>query len=160
MDTSICHDDINTMKSGQSNLLLPLDKINLMISSCDSMTEVNPETLENQVTAVSAYLLPRTTSHQGNQSSTRPNPKKYWVKVLLDSGSNSDLLFMKKGSKTYIPSCRRQIPLSWSTSAGTFKTEKVGKVDINFCEFNRHTTYHEDVDIVEYTKKIQLLCMT
>ncbi len=94
MDMSICNDDIHTMKSGQSNLRLPLSKINLTNSSSKLITEDNPETLEKQVTAVSAYLLPRTTSHQGNQSRTRPNPKKNWVKVLLDSGSNSDLLFI------------------------------------------------------------------
>ena len=39
----------------------------------------------------------------------------------------------------------------WSTSAGTFHTKKVGKVGIIFCEFDSHTTYHVDVDIVELT---------
>ncbi len=58
--------------------------------------------------------------------------KKHWIKVLLeDSGSDQDLLFITKGSKPCIPSCRRQIPLMWSTSAGTFHTKKVGKVDIS-----------------------------
>ena len=29
----------------------------------------------------------------------------------------------------------------------------MGKADINFCEFDSHTAYHVDADIVEYTKK-------
>ena len=141
------------MKSVQSNPTALIETEDMANFSHHSI-ENNAETLENKVTAVTAYLLPRTTPHQGTKSSNRsgPSTKKRWIKVLLDSGSDNDLLFIKKGSKTCIPSCRRQIPLMWSTSAGTFKTKKVGKVDINFCEFDSHTTYHVDADIVEVTK--------
>jgi len=141
------------MKSDQSNPSA-LKQTEDMTNFSHHITENNAETLENKVTAVTAYLLPRTTPHQGTKSSNHSDSssKNRWIKVLLDSGSDQDLLFIKKGSKPCIPSCRRQIPLMWSTSAGTFHTKKVGKVDIRFCEFDSHTTYHVDADIVEYSK--------
>ena len=146
-------DDVGTMTSDQSNLVVPMELENLTNFSSDIIMENKAETLENPVTAVTAYLRPRTTSHQGIKSSKRPNPIKKWIKVLLDTGSNQDLLFIKKGSKTYIPCCRRLTPQQWSTSAGTFKTRKVGKVDITFCDFDSHTAYCVDADVVEHTKR-------
>ena len=67
MDTTMStyNDEICAMKSGQSNLRIPLNEINMMNSSNDLTTGDNPETLKNQVIAVSTYLLPRTTLHHG-----------------------------------------------------------------------------------------------
>ena len=50
------------------------------------------------------------------------------IRVLLDTGSSGDLLFMQKG-KIDIPIVKRAVPQSWNTSNGTFQTKKVG--DIN-----------------------------
>jgi hypothetical protein len=44
------------------------------------------------------------------------------IRVLLDSGSSGDLLFMKKGSSKRISVVKRAIPQSWGTSNGTFVT--------------------------------------
>jgi hypothetical protein len=44
------------------------------------------------------------------------------IRVLLDTGSSGDLLFLEKGSNKYIPVVSRAVPESWSTSNGTFKT--------------------------------------
>jgi hypothetical protein len=44
------------------------------------------------------------------------------IRVLLDTGSSGDLLFLKKGSNKYIPDMNRAVPESWSTSNGTFRT--------------------------------------
>ena len=52
---------------------------NLTNFSSDIIMENNAETLENPVTEVTAYLHPRTTSHQGTKSSKGPNPNKKWI---------------------------------------------------------------------------------
>ncbi len=52
------------------------------------------------------------------------------IRVLLDTGSSGDLLFLKKGSNKYIPVVSRAVPESWSTSNGTFKTKKVGGIEL------------------------------
>jgi hypothetical protein len=48
--------------------------------------------------------------------------KRKTIRVLLDTGSSGDLLFLEKGSNKYIPVVSRVVPESWSTSNGTFKT--------------------------------------
>ena len=50
------------------------------------------------------------------------------IRVLLDTGSRGDLLFVRKGSQKYIPTMKRVVPQSWGTSNGTFKMNKVGEV--------------------------------
>jgi hypothetical protein len=42
------------------------------------------------------------------------------IRVLLDSGSSGDLLFIKKGSSKRISVVKRVVPQSWGTSNGTF----------------------------------------
>ncbi len=57
------------------------------------------------------------------------------IRVLLDSGSSGDLLFLKKGASKHIPVIKRAIPQSWGTSNGTFVTNKVGNIEIAFVEY-------------------------
>jgi hypothetical protein len=52
------------------------------------------------------------------------------IRVLLDSGSSGDLLFMKKGSSKCISIVKWVIPQLWGTSNGTFITDKVGHIEI------------------------------
>ncbi len=46
--------------------------------------------------------------------------KQKTIRVLLDTGSSGDLLFVAKGSQKYIPTWKRAVPQSWGTSNGTF----------------------------------------
>jgi hypothetical protein len=74
------------------------------------------------------------------------------IRVLLDTGSSGDLLFLEKGSNKYIPIVSRAVPESWSTSNGTFKTKKVGGVKLSFIEYSASKKVHLRLDIVEYPK--------
>ncbi len=59
---------------------------------------------------------------------------------------------MEKGSNKYIPVVSRAVPESWSTSNGTFKTKKVGEVELSFVEYLANKKVHLHPDIVEYSK--------
>ena len=72
------------------------------------------------------------------------------IRVLLDSGSSGDLLFMKKGVYKNIPVIRRATPQSWGTSNGTFVKDKVGDIKIAFVDFSCNKKVHLTPDIVEY----------
>jgi hypothetical protein len=74
------------------------------------------------------------------------------IRVLLDTGSSGYLLFLKKRSNKYIPIVSRAVPESWSTSNGTFKTKKMGEVELSFVEYSASKKVHLHLDIVEYSK--------
>jgi hypothetical protein len=46
----------------------------------------------------------------------------------------------------------RAVPESWSTSNGTFKTKKVGEVELSFVEYSASKKVHLRLDIVEYLR--------
>ncbi len=73
------------------------------------------------------------------------------IRVLLDSGSSGDLLFMKKGSSKRISIVKRVVPQSWGTSNGTFVTDKVGDIEISFVEYSASKKVCLQLDIVEYS---------
>ncbi len=73
------------------------------------------------------------------------------IRVLLDSGSSGDLLFMKKGSSKCISFVKWVVPQSWGTSNGTFVTDRVGNIEISFMEYSASKKVCLQPDIVEYS---------
>ncbi len=73
------------------------------------------------------------------------------IRVLLDSGSSGDLLFMKKGSSKCISVVKRVVPQSRGTSNGTFVTNMVGNIEISFMEYSASKKVRLQPDIVEYS---------
>ena len=75
------------------------------------------------------------------------------LRVLLDSGSDGDLLFVKEGDKSPIPFKERFRPQKWRTSNGTFETSKVGKVELIFPEFSDSKMATFKPDVVQVPKE-------
>jgi hypothetical protein len=73
------------------------------------------------------------------------------IRVLLDSGSSGDLLFMKKGSSKHISVVKQVVPQSWGTSNGTFVTERVSNIEIFFVEYSASKKICLQPFIVEYS---------
>jgi hypothetical protein len=59
---------------------------------------------------------------------------------------------LEKGSNKYIPIVSRAVLESWSTSNGTFKTKKVGEVDVSFVVYSASKKVHLHPNIVEYPR--------
>jgi hypothetical protein len=74
-------------------------------------------------------------------------------RVLLDSGSDGDIIFVRKDTKDNVPFKKRYSPQKWRTSNGTFVTNKVGD-DLDFCfpEFSESRTIKVKPDIFELEK--------
>ena len=62
------------------------------------------------------------------QSSNKHNKKKL-VQVLLDSGSDGDLVFVDKDNTMLLPYLKRLIPQSWNTSNAIFHTKHTARVE-------------------------------
>ena len=76
--------------------------------------------------------------------------KRRVYRVLLDSGSDGDILFARVGTDECVPCKRRISPQKWRTSNGTFSTEKVGDdLEFSFPEFNESKRVKIRPDIVE-----------
>jgi hypothetical protein len=73
------------------------------------------------------------------------------IRVLLDSRSSGDLLFMKKGSSKCISVVKRVVSQSWGTSNGIFVTDRVGNIEISFVEYSASKKVRLQSDIVEYS---------
>ena len=79
--------------------------------------------VKNRVTAVLGR--PHFEGQNGLCNSSR-HIKTIW-RVLLDSGSDGDILFQRKGlnKRRTVPYTERLTPKVWQTSMGLFKTEKL-----------------------------------
>jgi hypothetical protein len=74
------------------------------------------------------------------------------VRVLLDSGSGGDLIFVDKDKPMLLPSSKRLVPQSWNTSNGRFQTKWKAEIELNFFEYSNIKRYLAAPDIVEYDK--------
>eukprot|EP00804_Cyclotella_cryptica_P016680 CCRYP_001999-RA/>CCRYP_001999-RA protein AED:0.06 eAED:0.06 QI:1397/-1/1/1/-1/1/1/255/979 len=103
------------------------------------------------VTALVAIMEPATESQSGRAYKqplrSRPSNK---IKVLLDSGSDGDLIFLPKGKDKPFPYLTRQVPKSWHTSNGSFQTTGRGRIRVKFFEYSHSKEYLLQPDVVEY----------
>ena len=101
--------------------------------------------------------LNRSSKHFGgfrepaNNASERLVVKQKTIRVLLNTGLSSDLLFIAKGSQKYmIPTLKRAVPQLWGTSNGTFITKNLGEISLSFVEYSASKSVNLVPDIVEY----------
>jgi len=91
---------------------------------------------------------------EGKNQASKNKPAVPLWRVLMDSGSDGDLLFRKKGKKTHnVPYMIRSVPQSWHTSNCIFSTEKIGNLDLVFPEYSHSKRMHITLDIVEFKNK-------
>jgi hypothetical protein len=74
------------------------------------------------------------------------------VWVLLDSGSDGDLVFIDKDKPMLLPPSKRLVPQLWNTSNGRFQTKQKAEIELNFFEYCNSKRYLVEPDIVEYDK--------
>jgi hypothetical protein len=75
------------------------------------------------------------------------------VWVLLDSGSDGNLIFIDKDKPMLLPSLKRLVPQSWNTLNGMFQTKRKAEIELNFFKYFDSKRYLAEPDIVEYDKK-------
>jgi hypothetical protein len=78
--------------------------------------------------------------------------KQKLVRVLLDSSSEGDLVFVDKDKPMLLPSSKRLVPQSWNTSNGRVQTKRKAEIELNFFEYSNSKRYLAEPDIVEYDK--------
>jgi hypothetical protein len=74
------------------------------------------------------------------------------VRVLLDSGSDGDLVFVDKDKPMLHPSSKRLVSQSWNTLNGMFQTKHKAEIKLNIFEYSDSKRYLAKPDIIEYDK--------
>ena len=112
---------------------------------------------EGRVTAVVAKArYQKATENQAPQRlecSARSCPSNEVIQVLLDSGSDGNLMFHENGTPMHFPYLTRQVPNSWHTSNGSFLTKGRSKVTLKFFEYSNSREYTVTPNIVECDKR-------
>jgi len=96
----------------------------------------------------------RATSQDSQRASTsnKQVTRKKVIKVLLDTGSDGDLWFHKKGTPKHFSYSTRQVSKSWHTSNGIFQTKGRGKFRLKFFEYSNSKQFLAKPDVVEYER--------
>ena len=89
---------------------------------------------------------------QPHKSSNKATKEKL-IRVLLDSGSDGDLLFHEKGTHKHFPYLTRQVPCSWYTSNGVFQTKGRGKLPIRLFEYSNSKEFLAEPDVLNTTER-------
>jgi hypothetical protein len=90
--------------------------------------------------------------HSHHRQLSNKHYKQKLVRVLLDSGSDADLIFVDKDKPMLLPSLKRLVPQSWNTLNGRFQTKQKAEIELNFFEYSDIKRYLAAPDIVEYDK--------
>jgi hypothetical protein len=78
--------------------------------------------------------------------------KQKLVRVLLDSGSGGDHVFVDKDKPMLLPFLKRLVPQSWNNLSGMFQTKQKAEIDLNFFEYSNSNRFLVEPDIFEYDK--------
>jgi hypothetical protein len=111
----------------------------------------NKDPPEGRTTAIVAVMRGRL-KHSHHRQCSNKHYKQKLVRVLLDSGSDGDLVFIDKDKPMLLPSLKRLVPQSWNTSNGRFQTTQKAEMELNFFEYSDSKRYLAAPDIVEYDK--------
>jgi hypothetical protein len=90
--------------------------------------------------------------HSHHRQRSNKHYKQKLVRVLLDSGSDGDLVFVDKDKSMLLPSLKRLILQLWNTSNGRFQTTRKAEIELNFFEYSNSKRYLPAPDIVECDK--------
>jgi hypothetical protein len=111
----------------------------------------NKDLPEGKTTAIVAVMRGRP-KHSHHQQGSNKHYKQKLVQVLLDSGSDGNLVFVDKDKPMLLPSSKRLVPQLWNTSNGMFQTKRKVEIKLNFFEYSDSIRYLAEPDIVKYDK--------
>jgi hypothetical protein len=116
-------------------------------------TPTNKDPLKSKTTAVIAMMRgkPMDAYHCYR---INKHYKQKLVQVLLDSGSDGNLVFVCNDKPILLPNSKRLVPQLWNTLNGIFYTKLKARVEQNFFvfEYSDSKRYYLEPDVVEYKK--------
>jgi hypothetical protein len=112
-------------------------------------TASNPP--EGKIAAVTAVMRGNPKIDYTRQHSNK-HCKQRIVRVLLDSGSDGEIIFVSKDRPMLFPYSKRIVPQSWNTLNGIFQMWRKAWVELNFFKYSDSKRFYAKSDVVEYDK--------
>jgi hypothetical protein len=109
----------------------------------------NKDPPEGKTTAIVAVMRGKP-KHGHHRHSSNKHYKQKLVRVLLDSGSDSNLVFMDKDKPMLLPSLKRLVPQPWNTLNGMFQTKRKAEIELNVFKYSDSKRYLAEPDIFKY----------
>jgi hypothetical protein len=75
--------------------------------------------------------------------------KQKLMQVLLNSGSDGNLVFIDKDKSMLLPSSKRLVPQLLNTLNGMFQTKCKAEIELNFFKYSDSKRYLAEPDIIE-----------
>ena len=116
-------------------------------------TLLNKDPPEGKTTAIVAVMRGRPKYSHHRQRSNKHYKQKL-VRVLLDSGSDGNLVFVDKDKPMLLLSSKRLVPQSWNTSNGMFQTQRKAEIKLNFFEYSNSKRYLAEPILLSMTRII------
>ncbi len=101
---------------------------------------------EGKTTAIVAVMRGRS-KHGHHRQHSNKHDKSKLVWVLLDSGSDGDLIFIDKDKPMLLPTTKRPVPQLLNNSSGRFQTTNKVEIELNFFEYSDSKRYLASPDI-------------
>jgi hypothetical protein len=114
-------------------------------------TPSTKDPLEGKTTAVIAVMRGKPKGGCQRHCSNKHYMQKL-VRVLLDCGSDGNLVFVNKDKPIMLPYSKKQIPQSWITLNGIFQTKCKTRIELNFFEHSDSIKFSSKPDVLEYNK--------
>jgi hypothetical protein len=111
----------------------------------------NKDPPEGKTTAIVAVMRGRP-KHSHHRQCSNKHYKQKLVRVLLDSGSDGNLVFVDKDKPMLLPSSKRLVPQSWNTLNGMFQNKCKAEIELNFFQYSVSKRYLAEPDIVKYNR--------
>ncbi len=111
----------------------------------------NKDPAKGKITTIVAVMRGRPEHSHHRQRSNKHYEQKLLL-VLLDSGSDSNLVFINKAKPMLLPSSKKLVPQLRNTLNGMFQTKRKAEIELNFFEYSDNQRYLVEPDIVEYNK--------
>jgi hypothetical protein len=107
--------------------------------------------LKGKTTSIIAVTRGKPTDGYHHHRSNKHYTQKI-VRVLLESDSDGNLVFVNKDKPMLLPSSKRLVPQSWNTLNGIFQTKHKARIVLNFFKSFDSKRYLVEPDIVEYNE--------
>jgi hypothetical protein len=93
----------------------------------EKSTLPNKDPPEGKTTAIAAVMKGRL-KHSHHCQGSNKHYKQKLVRLLLDSGSDGNLVFIDKDKLMLLPSSKRLVPELWNTLNGMFQTKRKAEI--------------------------------